>query len=614
MKQDDEMPAKDYAKQFRSFLDQTEEGRRNAELARDYYDNKQWTSQESQTLKARGQAPIVINRIAPKIDFLLGVEKTNRTDPKAFPRTPEHDEDAEAATDALRYVADKENLDDLFSNAFEELAIEGIGALSVEIEERGGVIEILVEQVHWDRFYFDPHSREKDFKDARFMGVTAWLDKSQVVKMFPKAKDNVEALLSDNPDDETFSDRPEMWADQGRQRIRVNRHCYLDDDDVWNIVYFSANMVLREPKPSPFVDEDGDPVCPVIAQSMFVDRENTRYGLAHRLIGPQDEINHRRSKALHMLSSTRAWQTRDGVIPDPHDFLDQLSRGKGIATANGIRGQDWDLIDNAPMAQGQLVMLQDAKAEIDNIGANSSLAGKEDANLSGRALLARQQGGLTELGPAFDALRYLKLRVFRAVWQRVRQFWDEERWVRVTDDEKGSKFVGLNQPITRGDVMLEQAKAAQAQGQPVQPFDVNDPRLMEVVGIAREVAKMDVDIIVSDAPDTINLQAEQFELLAQMYQANPQAIPFEMVIQASQLRDKDAILERLSDPAQSQALQQAQQMEMAGQQAEVEETQAKTQKTLAEVEKVQAETMAERVDAANEFQELEMGARPRPAF
>ncbi|HEY7823642.1 MAG TPA: hypothetical protein VIG24_12445 [Acidimicrobiia bacterium] len=594
-----------WAKQFRTFLDNTQEARADSELARDYYDSKQWTSEQAQILKQRGQAPIVINRVAPKIDFLLGVEKTNRTDPKAFPRTPDHDKDAEAATDALRYVADKENLDDLFSTAWEELCIEGVGAITVEVEERRGKMEILIEAVHWDRFYYDPHSREKDYRDSRYFGVSAWLDKAVASKMFPEAKADIEALLDHGYEDETFGDRPSTWVDSSRQRVRVNRHFYLDDEDRWNVVYFSGNVELRKPKVSPFVDEDGDPVCPIIAQSMFVDRENNRYGLVKRLISPQDEINHRRSKALHMLSSIRAWQTRDGVIPDRYDFLNQLSQGKGVATANGVKGVDWDILSNGEYAQGQLLMLQEAKNEIDSIGANASLAGKEDRNLSGRALLARQQGGLTELGPAFDNLRHLKLRVYRAIWQRIRQFWDDERWIRVTDDEHGAKFVGLNQPMTRGDVLLEQAKQMQAQGMPVQPFDINDPSLQQVVGVEREVASMDVDIIISDAPDTINLQAEQFDLLVQMFSANPQAIPFEMVIQASQLRDKDKILERLQDPAQSEALQKAQALEMAEKEADIQETQTQAQWNQARAAKTQAETMETNVDAAVTLAEAE---------
>ena len=37
-------------------------------------------------LRKRGQPPVVINRIARKVDWLLGLEAQRRTDPRAFPR------------------------------------------------------------------------------------------------------------------------------------------------------------------------------------------------------------------------------------------------------------------------------------------------------------------------------------------------------------------------------------------------------------------------------------------------------------------------------------------------------------------------------------------------
>lgn len=570
----------EYAKQFAEYVDLTQEARDEAELARDYYDSRQWTSAQAAILKQRGQAAVVLNRIAPKMDFLFGVEKTNRTDPKAYPRTPEHNQDAEAATDALRYVNDRERLDEHFSNAFEELCIEGTAAIAVDVEEKRGRIELKVEQIHWDRFYFDPRSREKDFSDAQFLGVSVWMDAEDAKRLFPGKGQDIDGLVNTHISDEAHADRPELWADSARKRVRVCRHCYRKSGKWW-VVYFSADTVLRKAQPSPLLDEDGEPACPIIARSMSVDRENRRYGLVKRLIGPQDEINHRRSKALHMLSSVRVWESREGVIPDKVQFLDQLSRARGVASAQGRFGEDWGFLDNGEYAQGQLLLLQEAKAEIDNIGANASLAGKEDSDLSGRALLARQQGGLTELGPAFDALRDLKLRVYRACWERIKQFWDEERWIRVTDDERNVRFVGLNQQVTRGDLLLRQLQQAQAQGQPTGPVDVSDPSLMEVVGVERPIADMDVDIVISDAPDTVNIQAEQFELLVNLAQAYPQYIPPEMVIQASQLRDKDAILERLNDPQQAQKIAQAEQMEMAGKAAEIDLTQAKAEQARA---------------------------------
>ena len=592
--------AVDYARQFTAYLDNTESSRATSEKCRDYRDGHQWTTEQASKVTARGQAPIVSNRVAGKVDYLVGVERSNRTDPKAYGRTPEHNEDAEAITDALRYVADNTHLDEAFSECGEELWVEGTCCISVDVREQTGQMEVVPDQVHWDRFYYDPHSRERDFSDARYMGVTAWMDASEVDRLFPGTGEDVTRMIAEGPgDDATFRDRPGMFVDSARKRVRVNRHCFIDDAGVWNVVYFSGNVIVKDAAPSPLIDSDtGEPECPIIAQSLYVDRENRRYGIVQRFLDPQDEINHRRSKALWMLSNIRAWQTNEGVIPDPHDFLEQLSSGKGVATAAGAIGVDWGLLDNGQLANGQIAMMQDAKNEIDNLGSNASLSGKQPQALSGVALDLEQRGGLTELGIAFDTLRHFKLRVYRAIWSRVKQFWTEERWIRVTDDEKNAKFVGVNQVVTKGDLLLRELQRRQEQGLPVQPVDVSDPALLEQAGVEREVSKIDVDIIVSDAPEQVNDQQGQFDVLAKMYMANPNGIPWEAVIEASSLRE--SVKERMLQPPEDPNAQKRQQMAEAAAVGELERQGADT-------ELVRAKTMRERVNAAAEFQEADGG-------
>ena len=118
--------------QFEYWENATDAAREDARRDRDYRDGKQWTEEEAAALEERGQAPIVINRIGPKVDFLIGTERQNRQDPKAWPRTPEHNEAADAATDALRYAADNVDIDASFSDCFEDLSVEGIEAAIVE--------------------------------------------------------------------------------------------------------------------------------------------------------------------------------------------------------------------------------------------------------------------------------------------------------------------------------------------------------------------------------------------------------------------------------------------------------------------------------------------------
>lgn len=580
--------------------------RQLAERDRDYYDNKQWTEEEERELKKRKQAPIVINRVAPKVDFLLGVERQNRVDPKAFPRTPDDEDSAEAATDAIRYVVDKNNFDCISSDVFENLAIEGIGGAAVEAKDRGKEIEILVKYFFWDRFFYDPHSRMRDFSDSRYMGIVIWKDFDEVKNRFPDSAEALDNLLADVAGaGDTYDDKPtyKQWIDATRRRVMCVQMFYQEDGR-WQHAIFTRGTYLRSPEDSPYVDEDGEPENPLIAQSTKVDREGNRYGAVRQLIGPQDEINKRRSKALHLLSTRQTWGEK-GAVDNIAAAKRELAKPDGhVETTPNMK---FELLNTSDMAAGQFQLLQEAKSEIDTIGANAFLDGTQAAN-SGRQQQMMQQGGMIELGPLFDAHRMWKKRIYQAIWSRIKQFWDEEKWVRVTDDENNLKFVGLNQPQTVGEALQEVAQNEKADPQKRQlaqqtlqaMLASQDPRLNQVHKIKNNVSEMDVDIIIDEVPDTVNLQSEQFDQLVKMYAANPGGIPWEMIVEMSSLRKKDRILEGMAGNKEQQAQMNAMQQQLAQIAAKLDleskqldnvHKQAEIQKTQAEAQQTQLENV-----------------------
>ena len=70
------------------------ESRYSSERDRNYYDNLQWTPDEIAEMENRRQPVITVNRIKPKVDFLLGMERTSRKVPKGLPRTQVHEDAA----------------------------------------------------------------------------------------------------------------------------------------------------------------------------------------------------------------------------------------------------------------------------------------------------------------------------------------------------------------------------------------------------------------------------------------------------------------------------------------------------------------------------------------
>ncbi|SFI84147.1 hypothetical protein SAMN05216258_11030 [Albimonas pacifica] len=542
----------------------TQHARDLAQRDRDYYDNWQLTDSEIATLRARGQPPVVINRIKRKVDWLRGLEAQKRTDPRAFPRTPQHERDAESATDSIKFVCDSDDFDGKASSVFENMLVEGFGGIEVSHrvarDAQGNErVDVALKRWPWDRLFFDPHSREPDFSDARYLGGVIWQDLDEVKAAYPQAAADLDGNLRGEVGD-TYDDRPKWvtYVSSDRARVRVVL-LWRKVKGVWSYTLFCGGAVLEEGD-SPYMDEDGNSTCPLILQSTYVDRENRRYGIVREMIDVQDEINKRRSKALHLLTQRQTFG-RKGVIDSVSALKREMARPDGhVEFLDGVYGQDFGMLNTTDLASGQLQLLQEAKNEIDGMQASGALSGDTGESTSGRAVLARQQGAMVELAPIFDRYQSWKKRVYRAIWNRIRQFWTEERWIRVTDDERNIRWVGINQPITLADAlreMPEEEAIMQARALGLVP---DDPRLGMVVGVKQEVAGLDVDIILDEVPDALTLQGETFEAIANLATSGMVPIPPEMIVELAPglRRDrKDKLLE---------LIQQRQEMEAQAQQ------------------------------------------------
>jgi hypothetical protein len=601
---------------FESAEEASQNGRKESEQARDYYDGKQLTAEERKILRKRRQPEVVINRIKRKIDFLRGLERQSRTDPIAYPRTAVHEEESEAATDALRFVAQDQLFDMKRSAVWDNMLVEGMGGVEVGVTQGRDGIDVKITRLPWDRCFADPHSSEPDFSDARYLGYVTWMDVSEAKAMWPDKAQLIESTMnhpvSSNAD--TYDDKPRwaLWGDDKRKRIRIVTMCYRVSG-VWQGCVMTLSGFLEEPKPSPFLDEDGKPECPIVFQSAYVDRDNDRYGVVRDMISPQDEVNKRRSKALHLLTMRQS-RVSAAATSDPEKIRAELAKPDGV-----IIGEDgeFEILPNNDQVAGHFQLMQEAKSEIDMLGPNATLQGKSGQDQSGRAIMALQQGGMVELAPLLDQLHQFNIRVFRQVWNRIRQYWTTERWVRVTDDEKGVTFVGLN--TTQGALAARKVDAALAEGKidraTAQQYKMQiqaDPAMMQP---ANSVAELDVDIEIEETTETPTVQMEQFEQLTKLAATGLVPIPPEIILQASSLRDKNKLLDMLkqSQDSQGQMGQMAQQIQLEGAQANIAKVKSEAIKNIAQAQAAAApkDVPAEdpHVKAAQEAVRLMLEAR-----
>jgi hypothetical protein len=576
--------------QVDEFITLTQDARSLSERCRDYVDGKQWTAEEAAKLRRRKQAPIVNNRIKVKHQGLLGLTVVRKSEPKAYPRNQHDSGAAEAATDGLRYVADRAHFDGVKLEVVDDFFCEGYGGVEIGVEQtKKGDINITIERLPWDRIYYDAHSRKRDFSDARYKGYIIWFDEDDLLQMFPDANPD-EIMQQLGSQGTTFDDRP-LWgaSELNRRRYMVAKHYYKYNGQ-WYYCIFTGAGFLKEPEVVPFVDEDGEPVCPMELASGYIDRENNRYSEISTFLDLQDEINHRRSKALFLLSQRQTYGNR-GAVKDINKAKAELAKPDGhLEVDTGEYGKDFGVLPTGDMAQGQVDLLQEAKAEIDAQSYNAQLSGQRQAgDLSGIAIQRLQQSGVTELNGLFQSLTDWELRVYKQCWWRIRQFWTKEKWVRVTDSQKDLRWVGFNTAVTMQQYLqetmdneaLDLPLRLGASAQMIMLEQQNPQALQQVVEVRNQTAEMDMDIILDQSFDTINIQAEQLDALLKYGAANQMDIVD--LIDLSNITGKDDLIERINKRKQdaAQAAQGAQELGAAKVQSEIDLNKARAQAALA---------------------------------
>lgn len=527
-----------------------------SERCRDYYDGKQWTPEQVKALKARKQAPIVNNRIKIKLNGLLGLVSIRQGDPKAYPRNQEADSQAaEAVTDGLRYAADKVALNSTFLECADSFFCEGYTAVNVVLEQSAnGEMDVVVDCIPWDRIFFDPFSRRHDFDDARSKGFGIWMDEEDIEDAFPDADPDAMNVNQWAPDS-TFEDKPKWFYSQGRRkRFLVLTH-YRKVKGTWMMAIYTQGGFLMEPIPSPYTDEFGTPTCPIELEHAYIDRDNNRYGEIAALLDLQDEINHRRSKALFLLSQRQTFGNR-GAVNDVKAAKRELAKPDGhMEVGQGKFGEDFGILPTGDMAQGQIELLNEAKQELDGRTFTGAMAGdpKGFGELSGVAMQRLEQAGMRDVIKLFDNFGSFKLRVYKQMWARIRQGWTAEKWVRVTDDEQKLRWVGFNVEITQQQFLQEimddeskpHAMRLGASAQMIALEKANPELLNQVVLTKNRPVELDMDIILDETYDTANVSQEQLDAILKFGAQN--AFDIEDLLEISNISGKDKLIEKIKN-------------------------------------------------------------------
>lgn len=599
-----------FKKWFSDAVEASHNWRNEAKEDIDFYNGKQWKSEDKHTLEEHGRPAITVNRIKPLLNVLSGYQRLNRYDIDFLPRTNDDMKQAQLRKGITKYILDRSHFNYEESDAFMEGALTGLGwfecGYRFDWQAQDG--DAFVRRVNTLDMYVDPESRDKYFRDAKYIVRARWIDKEELCNLYPEHKDEIEAQAEYYLSEEESDGRNDrLWWQAETKKIRVAEMWYkktvkkkaiiLNTGEAVaevtpemvalqmvasvqqytatevRLMTFFDNVVLEDIE-SPYKHGDFPFVpFPVYYQG----NDDVPAGVVRDLKDVQREINKRRSQELHILNTNAngGWMIEDGAMSREQE--QEFSRksttpGAMIKVSPGaITGGRIKPIVSPGVNQSIVGATLEAENEMVSVsGINEALMGTDiEKGASGRAIELKQKQAITHIALLFDNLRFAKERIAKLLWGTsgapgiVPQYYNEEKTFRIVGENGKPEFVTVNQQV-QGYNELGQL----------------------ITTTLNDLTVGDYDIVIADTPSTATQRTAQFwSLVDACGQLGIQGnMVLDILLDLSDVAQKDEIKDRLrkQEEQQAQAQQQAIQMEQQRFQAQMElEREKKLSKSIA---------------------------------
>lgn len=617
---------------YRQELDRQGENRYQQAIDEDYYDNDQWTPEEAQALKERGQQPTVYNVIATSVDWIIGSEKRGRSDFKILPRGKEDAKPAEAKTKYLKYLSDVNRTPFHRSRAFEDAVKVGIGWMEAGVQEEDDGEPIYDRYESWRNILFDSASTELDGSDMRYIFRSKWVDEDIAKALFPKRADVIELSVIDSTlygsfdmvDGDIAMDFAEFEREHNgiygtivthkRRRVRLIEASYKVPEVVERIRGGQYNGEIydkNDPRHVQAIQQGARLVKKTMMRTRIAifttvgflfdgpspyrhnrhkfipiwgfrrGKDGLPYGVIRRVRDIQDGVNKRASKALHILSTNKVIMD-EGAVDDMDEFAKEIARPDAIIVKKP--GKLIDLNVDRELAGPHLEMMsRDINMIQQAGGVTDELLGRQTNAASGIAVQRRQEQGSLATSKFFDNLRFAEQLRGEIELSLVEQFATEQKQFRITNMRGAPDYVTINDGLPENDITRTKA-----------------------------------DFVISEADWRATMRQAAVDQLTDMLMKMPPEVGMSMLdllVDQMDVPNRDEIAKRIravngqKDPDQEEPTPEDMQREQAAaeqaaiQQAMVEadlrEKNAKAAKAEADAERVKTQTINDKMNATS---------------
>jgi hypothetical protein len=577
------------------------ENRRQMAIDQDFKDGIQWGQEEAETVRARGQKPLVYNEIAVQINWITGTERQSRIDHRVLPREEDDFEGAVVKTKVLKYVDDANRTHHARSAAFEEAVTCGLSWLEDSLTDDATGELIYSGWESWRNILHDSHSRDILGRDMRYIirwrtidldvAIAMWPDRAHVLRSAAVGADSLDQRLEDELwyigdridtnesvwRDTTYAGSTTAEPNNQRARVRIYECWYRKPEQAqvvrggpfngfiyepghqgmersiqqgkadivpakimrMRVAYFTEGAMLAE-GPSPFRHNEF-PFTPIWCYRRG--RDGMPYGFVRNLRDPQEDLNHRMSKSLFLLAVNQLI-TEYGAFDlqgeyTLQDAIDNASNPSGVfVMRDGSKRFEIRRDYNEVAVQSNIAMM-DRQFMQTASGVTDELLGRKTNAISGMAIMARQQQGtLTTMTP-FSNLRLAISLSGEKKLSNCEQFMSLPKVIRLTNYK--------SEPIDSPEFSNPNPQNS------IEWVRINQPEIGPdgKVRFLNDITASKADFIVDDQDYTASMRQAMFEQMSKMISDIAPLAPqfaismLDLVVDMADFPKKDEMVNRL---------------------------------------------------------------------
>jgi len=177
---------------------------------------QQWTKEQARTLKERGQAPIVVNRLHPAVEMAKALLTANRPQFRVSPREDSDNKLAQLINALLAYMWEISDGVSVLRNVVDDYYVSGMGVMMVYQDPMrdNSKGDVVIKDIDPLDVYIDPNSRDRFCDDAENIIISRMFTKDQAKKLYPMYETKIKNATSDRS-----SDRPSTGREHDGKAI-----------------------------------------------------------------------------------------------------------------------------------------------------------------------------------------------------------------------------------------------------------------------------------------------------------------------------------------------------------------------------------------------------------